>query len=439
MRNRHDLLQLERDANKEGAWQAKLAYAHYLLKFEPEQKENAKKYLQEIIFNDIREYITEARYLHESHFPADNKRDAVAIASLEKVKTNQNNRFQPILNRRILSSPEFQYKTIRYNYEHPSIPRNKRERLISQTIQKLETLLSSEEEITDTLRAKIYFQLIHLHIEHAQLKGQRSHLEEAKKYCQLLTKDETLSRMNKTAYAKQIYQEISTITNKPIYDFKTHIKESFKAGREGNRIFFKYAGIFIGNMIDFSLAGMPKLVKKSMDQDFVPKGKTLPQELFKNSGFGVVFKYLGKQLGKHVVGNLVGGPIAAIAGVVFYPFEYFHQKYRTNSEIKKVAENVVNLKKDTVKKSSTAFCSDTLSTNSESIFAHNKDNSRFDKKIDYTKSELDQLISVKHESNLFPKNEKMAYAYGRVFVNGVSKQKVDASSTMLPVYNPLKV
>ena len=47
MKNQHDLDQLQRHANKRGTWQAKLAYAMYLLKY-TDNKTEAKFYLDEV-------------------------------------------------------------------------------------------------------------------------------------------------------------------------------------------------------------------------------------------------------------------------------------------------------------------------------------------------------------------------------------------------------
>lgn len=440
MKNRHDLLQLERDAKKQGAWQAKLAYASYLLAYSPEQTEQAKIYLQEIINHDIRAYITEAKFLFETHFSSDGKRDAVALDSLEKTKASQNGEVQLSYTRKISGSLEFQYKKIRYEYDNPHRPEKKRRQIINTTIMQLEALLEQPLEMTDTLRAKIYFQLIRLHLEHANQKGQRSHVEEAKKYCQLLIKDSTLSSMVKAKHAEKIYDQIRSITDTPIYHFTTHIKESFKAGRKGNKILFKYAGVVLGNVIDFSLLVLPKIISKSAgDINHVRKGKTFPVEFFKNAGFGYVFKKLGEKFGKHVMGNMVGGPIGAVFGAFYYPFEYLNQKYKTSSNIKEKTNGIIKLKKPLMDEHS----STNHSVNQTLISIFERTSKIPSKKIDYLKTELDTEIKVKPNRSFIPmeKSTKAYYAYGSVFANAVKTKQgeVDGEQSLLPIYKKIQV
>src|SRR5688500_8414287 len=118
MINRHDLTQLERDAAKEGAWQAKLAYALYLLKHDIAQKERAKNYLEAVIGANVREYANEAKLSYEKHFKEPNEIKRRALERELDDKVASFGALGKLLATNPLNSPEAQYKTARFLYDN---------------------------------------------------------------------------------------------------------------------------------------------------------------------------------------------------------------------------------------------------------------------------------------------------------------------------------
>jgi hypothetical protein len=339
------LEQLERDAKKKGSWQAKFAYAIYLLAYSPDkQKENIR--------NQAQAYIAEITTAGIKKVPEFYFEEATKIQKSLKEKPGKI--FTPqhsiIYERENYRSPDYLYQYIRLQYELTIVSSgyqdksdNFKKDYLNKNIKKLKRLLYLD-EITDALRVKIYFQLIRTHVELASMQGHRDDFEKAKKYYELILNDKALNSTPKAKRAQEFYDQIQSITNKPVYDFGKHIIGSFDAGRKGNGALFKYIGIFIGNILDIFTLMLLKIADGDIGVQLDQKNEKVAYKnknnknnnkskatyygvIFENRGVAGVLNILGKSIGKDIVGNLIGGPIGFILGLITYPFFYLDRRY----------------------------------------------------------------------------------------------------------------
>lgn len=344
----HFLLeQLKRDASKKGALQAKIALVNYYLntKAIPRSAESDKialKYLEEVITAHDKArsegkisnpYASIARQLQ---YKLNNKDDATfnTIAS-----SNQSNEGSELTRQLPV---ENQYKIARMQFSYGDTN--------NYTLEKYESTLKKllkNIELTDTLRAKIYFQLVEINIEKAKNSGARVYVERAQDFCDILINDPALSSMIKADKARKILQKITE--SKVMEDFGVwdYLKDIFKTTQiDGSRTTFKWLGIVLGNIANLSL--LPPLVNKATFdvgryKNWDPAAGSFAKLIFKNSGFAWLFKNIGKVIGTYVVGPVIGLAVAALS-IPFYPLVKVYQRYKTNNQISTLAGEIVNLK-----------------------------------------------------------------------------------------------
>lgn len=343
----HFLLeQLKRDASKKGALQAKIALVNYYLntKAIPRSAESDKialKYLEEVI-SAHEKAKTEGKISNpyasiakQILYKLNNKDDAIFNTIVNSNQTNESTqqiRQLPVENQYKIAHMKFSYGDTK-NYT------------LEEYESTLEKLLKNV-ELTDTLRAKIYFQLVEINIEKAKKSGALLYMERARDFCDILTNDPALSSMIKADKATKILQKITQHEVMKDSGFWGYLKDIFKAIQiDGSRTGFKWLGIVLGNIANLSF--LPLIFNKAyLDVGHRNwENESLTKLIFKNSGFAWLFKNVGKIIGTYVVGPIIGLAVAALS-IPFYPFVYAYQRYKANNEISSLAEEITKLKLD---------------------------------------------------------------------------------------------
>jgi hypothetical protein len=304
-----DVAQLFRDAYKAGAYQAKFYLALYLMKVNPavNHQQNYDLLSTVAASNDSR-YTVQAKVVQRSL--AGNLSAAEVSAwkpALEKkaIKPKGNLFLTTDM------SAEYDYKVARIRMESPDMPY-----AWSDYIRDLKKIVKSP-ELTDTLKAKVYFQLMRANLELTSQTGRRCDLQRAAKVARKLTSDPDLKDMFKSFEAARVLVEIDHALKASVLSSSDY----FELGFRGSRQFFKYLGLLLGNVLDLSLVFLPKLffiktgnahskVKNYRNHDFFE-----PSRFFKNSGFAGIFKFIGRS----IVGTGFGMLIAPIIMAVLMP------------------------------------------------------------------------------------------------------------------------
>lgn len=441
------LAQLERDVIKTGAWQAKLAKGRYLLQSAEDTaneskkitlREKAKGYFEAVSTSESR-YAKDAK-LELFRLNSDLQKNDPTAKPISELLQSQESAYQA----QETQSSEIQYKRLFLNDID-----------LNTGISSLNTLLKSP-ELTDTLKAKIYFQLIRAYMSKAYHTGQFDYLTQALVYCDLLCSDPDLKEMNKAKLADAIRKNIrSKIQQRDIRDnsFVTYIKDLMSFSLDSNKIFSKYIGLFIGNAIDFALLATPKLLEKNhwepsrifpskKESNLDPYYQNRPgARFFKNAGFAGMGKWVGKYILAPLF-TLYVAPVLLLFGLISYPFLNAYAK----NAIKKAVLSITELKKEEVLNPknthsvSSEMAQTTSSTQTQSSTAHAK--RIFTKNLEAVQKKLslttlkDETSSVRQSLYTLDKGKPgYSYAYGQLFR---AAPKAEAASPVLePVYTPI--
>lgn len=361
----HFLLeQLKRDAAKKGAWQAKVALVNYYLtgtkkraiERSKENDELASKYLEEVIeaqnWAKVHDHIPHpyATIAKQLQCKLKGEENAISKAAVDLNRSHFVSRNIRNLTR---TPSENQYKTARFRsrFGNGSVYTSQ------QYEQDLKGLLESV-EITDTLQAKIYFQLIHINLEKAKKTGHYAYLQTAYDYSKKLTQNPCLSGMEKAEKATKIMKELEK--HFPKAEFSNFLREIVSFSQESSKIGFKWLGILIGNIANLSL--FPPLFFNKASLGYAKyqylTNSNAASLIFKNSGFAWLFKNVGKLLGKYVFGNIFAA-FAVLFSLPVYPLLKMYKRNTHNAEVTNIAILTMNLREN--------------SQSSTTVFEKNKD------------------------------------------------------------------
>lgn len=368
----------------------------------------------------------------------------IANVELKILNTTESGSIETQNNKNLLSIPnryheakttealENQYKSLRLAMQNKIDSNSLDVNFIDETIAKFKHLLQ-DIELTDTLKAKIYFQLIHLHLQKAHQSGRLNDLNRALTYCDLLCSDQYLKDMNKTKMAEQIRSDIrGKIVNgalrknlkDPIRDtkFSSWIKFSVRLGIMASRSIFKYIGLLIGNVMDLCLLFTPKYFKKD---DFSGRFKLYDNNAlreWKTNWVRVGLKHrglarAGRWIGKHVLGNLfvpITIVLGFVAGILTYPFVKITQLFSENNVVKSKAKDILDLSKSPI----TERVFNTNNTSNSTMKAKKiftLDEEKLKDKISLPSSKTHSEAIEQNRYKLGKGELGCSYAYGRVF------------------------
>lgn len=260
------LEQLQRDAKKIGAFQAKIAYATYLLENPTaEGQDQIESLLTSVCSaaNAPTNYKIEALFYlgkfhnrqHNEVAATKNFETAVEISLKQHEKTQafnqacaalaayyeKTNRIKHEYYKKLMrpssqvdyvrtpsDTAEFKYKMLRMNFSSGTT-----------TLKDYEAELYSlfeHPELTDTLKAKLNFQLVQVALLKAKESGSKEHLDAATLYCERIQKDSTLIDMEKSANASIVAKQISAQLEKINLDSRMNV-ERLQYKTTSNNIF----------------------------------------------------------------------------------------------------------------------------------------------------------------------------------------------------------
>lgn len=401
-----DIEQLARDARKKDAWQAKLIYAKFLLSTPPKNG-TAEKLLQEIheklkdaTDHELKNFYFDATLLLEKNF-ALRKKSGIEIANIEAMLEQKYTRDVGSAN---YQSPEILYKTYRSLYMlNNGYTRDK-------YAKDLNFILNIKVELTDTLLAKIYFQLLRINIEEAAETGQLICLELAKRYADLLVNSPTMQEMDKAKYAKIIYDQLPAESP---YTFANHTKQAFNFGKTVSKYTLKWMGLAVGTILDLTI--IPKVISLAFIEE-KPK-YSFGHFILKKSGFMGGLQWLGERIGEHVIGNLITGPISALFGLLSYPVIFLHKILQSSPDVKLRAQGIINSERPSKDQQTSAALDKKDQANKKlTMFAYKKQ----DTPDAFGGVAADHIAKVKNIGQIleFPQTSttaKTPYAYGRLF------------------------